>query len=876
LIYEGYKVLPYCPRCGTPLSSHEVSLGYDEVSDPSVYVKMKIKGQDNTYFLIWTTTPWTLISNVALAVHPDFDYVKIKHNNQNLILAKERLSVIDGEYEILEEFKGSQLEKIEYERLFDFSPVDKKAFYVTLADFVTIEDGTGIVHMAPAFGEDDYNVSRKYDLPVLRPVDGEGKFTDEITLFKKRFVKDADVDIIKNLKQREILYRSEKIVHSYPHCWRCKSPLLYYARESWYIKTTAYRENLLARNKEINWYPKEVGEGRFGEWLKNNIDWALSRDRFWGTPLNIWECENCGEKDSVGSMAELKQRGKNVPENLDLHKPYIDEILISCQKCGKDMKRVPEVIDCWFDSGSMPYAQWHYPFRNKEKFEKNFPGDFISEGVDQTRGWFYSLLAISTLLFDKPAYKNVVSLELILDKEGQKMSKSKGNVVDPFKMMSKFGADILRWYLLTSSPPWIPKRFDEEGLLEVQRKFFGTLVNVYSFFVLYANIDKFEVSGLEKLIPISERPELDRWILSLLNTVIGKVRKDMETYEATKATRAISDFVIEDVSNWYVRRSRRRFWKSGEEQDKISAYQTLYEILTKVSKLVAPFAPFLVDEIFKNLKSDKDKMSVHLSLYPEVNESAIDKALEEKMDIARKVVTMSLALRNRVQIKVRQPLSKIIISVDGKNQKSAIEQMKNVILEEINVKDMEFTGDVNQLVRKKVKPNFKGLGPKFGKHVNIVADILKSFTQAEIENLEKNGFEKIVFEGKESRVELQDVEILKEEIPGLVVESENNVVVALDTNLTDELIAEGFAREFVNKVQNIRKKSGFEVTDRINIFYDGSEKLKKALSSQTEYIKKETLAIEMIPQIKIDDINHKTEVDINGEIAKIRIVKISK
>jgi isoleucyl-tRNA synthetase len=603
-IYKGYKIQPYCPRCETPLSSHEVALGYQDVKEPSVYVKMKAKnkfisetGNEDVFFLVWTTTPWTLISNVALAINPDTDYVLVKNKEQNLILAKERLPVIDGDYAILKEFKGAFLEGQDYHPIFEYIPVDKKAFYIIPASFVTTTDGSGIVHIAPAFGEDDNQVGKKYNLPFLQPVDKSGLFTEEIKDFKNKFVKDADPEIIVNLRSRAILYKKETITHSYPHCYRCKSPLLYYSRASWYIRTTDYAQKMMDINKTINWVPPEVGTGRFGKWLEDNKDWAISRDRFWGTPIPIWECTSCGNFEAVGSIEELlKRSGKPSDTKIELHKPYVDELYLKCSKCNEKMERIPEVMDCWFDSGSMPFAQFHYPFENQKWFLENYPSDFISEGIDQTRGWFYTLHSIGTFLFGKPAFKNVISSELILDKDGQKMSKSKGNIVNPFEIVETYGADLTRWYLITNSPPWKSTIFDEEGIKEVQRKFFGTLVNTYSFFALYANIDKFEYK--EDTIPYEKRPEIDRWILSAMNTLIKNYTESMDNYDITKAARYISDFTIDQLSNWYVRRNRRRFWKSEIGKDKISAYQTLYECLITVVKLAAPFAPFITEQIY--------------------------------------------------------------------------------------------------------------------------------------------------------------------------------------------------------------------------------------------------------------------------------------
>ncbi len=873
LMYEGHKIIPYCPRCETALSSHEVSLGYKEVSDPSVYVRMKVKGAPNTSFLVWTTTPWTLISNVALAVHPEVDYVKIRQKNEELILAEPRLSVLEGDYEILEKKKGSELAGMAYEPIFTFLKPKKKAYYVVEADFVTTEDGTGIVHIAPAFGEDDYKVGQKYGLPTLQPVDKSGRFTQEVTLFAGEFVKKADPEIIENLRERGILYKSEIVTHSYPHCWRCGTPLLYYAKKSWYVRTTAYKDRLIENNKKIRWIPREVGEGRFGEWLNNNVDWALSRDRFWGTPLNIWKCEKCGHADSIGSVEELLQRsGKESIE--DLHKPYIDAITWSCPKCGGTMKREPEVIDVWFDSGSMPYAQWHYPFENQEVFKRNFPADFISEGIDQTRGWFYSLLAISTLLFDQPAYKTVLSIELILDKEGQKMSKSKGNAVNPFEVLERNGADPLRWYLLTVSPPWTPTRFDPNGVREVQKKFYGTLVNVYAFFVLYANIDHFHYK--EERIPETDRPEIDRWILSTRNRLVGQVHEYLERYDVTKAARAISDFVVEDVSNWYVRRSRRRFWKSEMGPDKLSAYQTLYEVLLTVAKLMAPFAPFLPEDIYQNLNSvGKEPFeSVHLAEFPAPQAQAHrfrDQALEVHMDAVRKVVSAVRSIRNEVGIKVRQPLQRILVYTKSKAVREGLPLMAAIVQEEVNVKEIQFVDDPSALWVQKAKPNFKSLGPKFGKEVKKVAEIISNLPEKSIQRLVETGSEKIALEGREVEIKREDVEILQENRDEFAVAVEDDFTVALDIHLTDELAAEGLAREFINRVQNMRKEAGFDVLDRISIAYKGTEKVRQAIQKQADYIKNETLAIEIIPD-RVDG-DFRREWKLNGEPVTIAIRK---
>jgi len=843
LIYQGFKILPYCPHCETPLSSHEVSQGYEEVRDPSIYVKARVKGQDNTYFLVWTTTPWTLISNVALAFNPEIEYVKVSHKGEDLILAKARLGILDGDYQLIGEFTGDALANMDYEPFYTFVKPDKRAHYTTLGDFVTTTDGTGIVHIAPAFGEDDYQLGLKYDLPVVQPVDKSGKFTAEVTPWAGQFVKDADKSIIQELKSREVLYRTEPIVHSYPHCWRCKSPLLYYARKSWYIKTTAIKDRLIAANNKIQWFPREVGEGRFGEWLENNIDWSLSRDRFWGTPLPIWRCEVCDEQTCVGSIAELRDKAvETVGADLDLHKPHIDDIHLKCPGCGGRMQRAPEVIDCWFDSGSMPYAQWHYPFENKEIFEKNFPADFISEGVDQTRGWFYSLLVIGAFLFDQPAYKTCVSLELILDKDGQKMSKSRGNAVDPVEYLDQYGADALRWYLLTASPPWLPTRFDAEGLREVVRKFLSTLINTYSFFALYANIDGFQYQQAQR-IPMAERSELDRWLCSTLSTLTRRVNENLEKYDLTRAARGIASFVLDDLSNWYVRRSRRRFWKSEMGRDKLAAFQTLYECLLTVSRLMAPMAPFVSEELYRNLGTAGAE-SVHLCEYPQAGQQPVDfydDQLEDRMDLVRRIVFLGRSLRNEAGIKVRQPLASISVLVHSDKNRQMIEGMAHLILEELNVKALKFVADQRQLIRRKAEPVFKNLGPKFGKKVNQAAEAIRAFNDEEIGILQQTGSTLLVVDGHEARVTPDDVTILSESAAGLATASEGDLTVALDLAISESLRYEGLAREFVNRVQNMRKEAGFDVVDRIHIWLQASDKLLGAVVAQTDYIKNETL-----------------------------------
>jgi len=844
LLYRGYKITPYCPRCETPLSSHEVSQGYQDVEDPSVFVRMRMTDETDTSFLVWTTTPWTLISNVALALNPDINYVKVKTAGEYLILAEGRLSVLTDAYEVVQQMPGSDLIGKSYEPLFTFCESDKKMFYTVAGDFVSTEDGSGIVHIAPAFGEDDFKVGQKYDLPVIQPVDKSGKFTAEVTLFKAKFVKDADPEIIDDLRQRGKLYKAEKHLHSYPHCWRCSSPLLYFAKRSWFIRTTAVKDRLIQNNSTIEWYPKEVGSGRFGEWLQNNVDWSLSRDRYWGTPLPIWACSACDEHVCIGSVAELMERSGR-DEIADLHKPHIDAVTFKCEQCDGTMKRYPEVIDVWFDSGSMPVAQWHYPFENEETFERSFPANFISEGVDQTRGWFYSLLAISTMLFDKPCYKVCLSNDLILDKEGRKMSKSKGNTVDPNSILNEYGADALRWYLLTVSPPWVPTRFDTEGVKEVLRKFFGTLVNVYSFFAIYTNIDKFVYR--EPTVATADRAQIDRWLISSLNDLVRTVEAQVTRYDLTRSARAISEFVIDKLSNWYVRRCRRRFWKSDLGQDKLAAYETLYEVLLTLSKLIAPYAPFISEEIYLNLTGPAGNgcESVHLEQFPSASTPAYnyrDVELEEEMSIVRAVVNLGRLLRNDTGIKVRQPLRRILIVAKDGAVRQRVEKMAHLVLEELNVKKVEFVSDSSALTSRKAKPKFKQLGPKFGKDVNRIAAYLQALPGDKVEELESQGKLSFEVDGKAFAIELDDVEILSESAEGLAVHSENGLTVALDLCLTPDLRNEGLAREFVNRVQNMRKSAGYDVVDRIRISMKADDALQQAIDAQHEYIMSETLA----------------------------------
>ncbi len=875
-IYKGYKSQPYCPRCETPLSSHEVALGYEDVRDPSVYVKMRVRGERDTYFLVWTTTPWTLPSNLALAVHREVDYVKVQHNGEFLILAEARIGVVDGDHRIVERMKGHSLLGKEYEPLFNYTSLSKRAHYVEHGEFVTIEDGTGIVHIAPAFGEDDYKFGQQYGLPFLQLVDKSGNFVPEATDFAGQFVKDADPNIIRNLKERGLLYKKETITHSYPHCWRCKTPLLYYAREAWYISTTKFADKMIELNRSINWIPPEIGTGRFGNWLQENKDWALSRERFWGTPLNIWICDR-GHTRAIGSIEELRRHGKNIPEPLDLHKPYVDAITMECQECGGTMRRTTEVIDAWFDSGSMPFAQYHYPFENKELFEQNYPADFIAEGIDQTRGWFYSLHAIGTFLFDRPAYKNLIVNELILDKEGKKMSKSAGNVVDPFEIVSRYGADIVRWYLITNSPPWRSTLFAEEGLGNVQAGFFRALVNVYGpFFARYANIDAFDYR--EQDIPVGERREIDRWILSALNSLVKRYRAAMDSYDITRAAREVSEFTVDALSNWYVRRNRARFWSkwsASDPKDKLAAYQTLYQCLISIAKLMAPFAPFFADELYRNLNTvtrREPAESVHLAYLPEVDENLIDSELERKMNLVRHVVSLTRALRTQANVKVRQPLSRIMVAVSREEDRRALHSMEGIILDEINVKRIEYVDSDSSIIHKRAKPNFKSIGPKFGKDVQKVAERIKNLDKSEIKEVETKGEVSIVVNEQTVVITRNDVEILSEEIKGWLVESENGLTVALDTTITDELLEEGLAREFINRVQRMRKDTGFDVVDRIEVRYRASEKLSQALDRFGDMIKMETLALSLSPEFSPGE--YSAQWEINGEKCEIAVERV--
>jgi isoleucyl-tRNA synthetase len=871
LIYKGYKIVPYCPSCGTPLSSHEVAQGYRDVEDPSVFVKFKSMTEDNTWFLAWTTTPWTLISNVALAVHPKETYVKVKHHDQILILAKARLSVLDGDYEIISEFKGKTLEHHPYEPLFRFVEPDKKAWYVGLADYVTMEDGTGIVHTAPAFGQDDYTLALKYDLPFIQPVNEEGKFNQVITPWAGIFVKTADKDIIRHLKDAGNLYKRTQVFHSYPHCWRCESPLIYYARDSWYIRTSEYKELMKQNNASVNWYPPFVGEKRFGEWLENNVDWALSRDRFWGTPLNIWICDECGKLESISSIAELREKGRlsegyPIPEDIELHKPYIDCVELKCPACSAKMHRTSEVIDCWFDSGAMPFAQWHYPFENKDIFESElFPADFISEGIDQTRGWFYTLLAISTMVKGISPFRNCLVNDLILDKNGIKMSKSKGNTLDPMQLMQHYGADAIRWYLMEISNPWLPKRFDPKGVEEIISKFMGTMKNVYSFYVTYANIDNFDATKYD--LPTSEMTEIDTWIISRLNSVIKEVTEYNENYDFTRSVRLIQDFVQDEISNWYVRRSRRRFWAMELTDDKKNAYIILHHLLTHVCRLIAPFTPYIAEDIYSNLTG---KDSVHLTDYPSYDESFIKPILEKEMRMVIDLVSLGRAARNTCQIKVRQTLQALYIPIKAK---AVADRMSELIHEEINVKEIRFIKEHDDFVQYEIKPNFKVMGPKFGKQMKLIADKLTQMDAGLIMSSFQEGsaFE-FELDGTKYSVTAEDLQVTLKQREGYVFEQYKDLFVALDTSLTSELIEEGYARELVNKIQFTRKEQDFDILDRIEIEWYGDDEIEAVFKKHGDYIREETLA-KKITRIRESDDTMKI-FDINGKHVVMRIDRI--
>lgn len=840
LLYEGHKILPYCPRCGTGLASHEVAQGYKEIKSNTLVAKFKKKGTENEYFLAWTTTPWTLPSNVALTVNAEVDYVKVQVEDEVYYLAKDLLDkhLGDKEYTVLETLKGKDLEYQEYEQLMPFVNVEEKAFFVTCGEYVTTTDGTGIVHSAPAFGEDDYNMGRKYSLPFVQPVDSEGKFTT--TPWKGKFVMEEglDVEIIKWLAAENKLFSKIKVEHNYPHCWRCGTPLVYYANPGWYIEMTKLKDKLIENNNGVNWYPEFVGQGRFGNWLEELKDWAISRTRYWGTPLPVWKCEDCGCKTTVGSRHELAELAiEDVdPETIELHRPYIDEVHLKCPDCGKPMTRVPEVIDCWFDSGAMPFAQWHYPFEHKEDFDQLFPADYICEGIDQTRGWFYSLLAVSTFVTGKAPYKNVLVTDLVLDKNGKKMSKSKGNTINPFEMFDKYGVDALRWYLLYVSPPWTPIRFDEDGLKEIVSKFVGTLKNTYTFFTLYANTDGIHPNDF--FVDYKDRPELDRWILSKFNNLKAEVEENLEIFEVNKTIRRMTKFLNDDLSNWYIRRSRRRFWGTELTQDKKSVYNTTYEVLTEFCKLIAPFAPYLSEEMYRNLTGE---YSVHCADYPRANKDLIDLDLEKKMDLSRDLVTLGRAARENSKIKVRQPIAEVLI--DGKFEE-LLGDLVELIKEELNVKKVHFVQDLGVYMNFNLKPNFKVLGPKLGKNVNEFGKVLRGLEAHEVvAKLEAGESMTVEVAGADFEFTKEEVLVNIESKPGFNVAMENNLFAILDTTLTDDLVKEGLAREFISKVQQMRKASGFEVLDNINIYFNGDDEVAGAVADFEDYIKSETLSV---------------------------------
>ena len=870
LLYKGFKIVPYCPRCGTPLSAQEVAQGYKDVKERSAVVRFKVKDED-AYILAWTTTPWTLPSNLALCVNPKEDYVKVKAaDGYTYYMAEALLDTVLGRlaeegqaaYEVLERYKGKDLEYKEYEPLYQCAAdaaekQRKKAFFVTCDEYVTLTDGTGVVHIAPAFGEDDANVGRNYDLPFVQLVTEKGEMADS-TPFAGLFVKKADPEVLKDLDAKGLLFDAPKFEHSYPHCWRCDTPLIYYARESWFIKMTAVKDDLIANNNTINWIPESIGKGRFGDWLENVQDWGISRNRYWGTPLNIWQCE-CGHMHSIGSIEELKSMSDNCPDDIELHRPYIDDVTIKCPECGKEMHRVPEVIDCWFDSGSMPFAQHHYPFENKEIFEKQFPAQFISEAVDQTRGWFYSLLAISTLLFNKAPYQNVIVLGHVQDENGQKMSKSKGNAVDPFDALQQYGADAIRWYFYVNSAPWLPNRFHGKAVMEGQRKFMGTLWNTYAFFVLYANIDEFDAS--KYTLEYDKLSVMDKWLLSKLNTLIKTVDDNLANYRIPESARALQDFV-DDMSNWYVRRSRERFWAKGMEQDKINAYMTLYTALVTVSKVAAPMIPFMTEQIYQNLVRSVDKTapeSIHLCDYPVVNEDYIDTELEANMENVLKLVVMGRACRNTSNIKNRQPIGQMFVKAEF----TLPEFYQEIVADELNVKNVKFTDDVRDFTSYSFKPQLKTVGPKYGKMLGGIKKALDTIDgNAAMDELNANGSLKLDIDGQEITLFKEDLLIDTAQIEGYVSENDNGITVVLDTNLTEELLEEGFVREIISKIQTMRKEAGFEVMDKIRVTYTGSEKAENIFAKYAESISGEVLAEEVT---KAEPAGYVKEWKINGE-----------
>ncbi len=883
LLYKGFKIVPYCPRCGTPLSSQEVAQGYKTVKERSAIVRFKVVGED-AYFLAWTTTPWTLPSNVALCVNPEDTYCKVKAaDGYTYYMAQALLDAVLGKladkengtpaYEVLETYTGKDLEYKEYEPLYQCAAdvaakQHKKGHYVTCDTYVTMSDGTGIVHIAPAFGEDDANVGRKYGLPFVQFVNGKGEMTEE-TPYAGLFVKKADPEVLKDLDAQGKLFDAPKFEHEYPHCWRCDTPLIYYARESWFVKMTAVRDDLVRNNKTVNWIPQSIGEGRFGNWLENIQDWGISRNRYWGTPLNIWECEGCGHQESIGSRAELAERSGNPDAaKVELHRPYIDEVTVVCPDCGKTMRRVPEVIDCWFDSGAMPFAQHHYPFENKDLFEQQFPAQFISEAVDQTRGWFYSLMAESTVLFNKAPYENVIVLGHVQDEKGQKMSKSKGNAVDPFDALEKFGADAIRWYFYINSAPWLPNRFHDKAVVEGQRKFLGTLWNTYAFFVLYANIDGFDAT--KYTLDYDKLPVMDKWLLSKLNTVIKAVDNNLDHYAIPEAARALDEFV-DEMSNWYVRRCRERFWAKGMEQDKINAYMTLYTALVTICKCAAPMVPFMTEEIYQNLVRSIDTSapeSIHLCDFPVANEAYINEELEQNMEIVLKVKGMGHAARNTANIKIRQPLGTMFI----KGVEELPEFYEDIIRDEVNVKKLVFTDDVREFTSYTFKPQLRTVGPKYGKQLGGIQKTLATLDgNAAMDQLNAEGAIKFDVDGVNVELTKDDLLIDIAQKPGYVAEADNTVTVVLDTNLTEELVEEGYVLELISKIQTMRKDSGFEVMDHIRVALNGNDKLSEVAARNEKAIADKVLAEEIV---KNQELENTKEWNINGENVTIGVARV--
>ena len=859
LFYEGSKILPYCPRCGTGLASHEVAQGYKEISVDTVIVPFKKKDED-VYFLVWTTTPWTLIANVALCVNPNEDYVLVESMGYKFILAEKLASkVLGNEYTVLKHYKGTDLEYMEYEQLIPELKVDKKAFFVTNDTYVTMEDGTGIVHIAPAFGADDANVGKKYNLPYVNPVGEDGKYT--CGPWKGMLVFDADLEVIKYLKANDKLFKKQKIVHNYPHCWRCKSPLIYYSKPSFYLEVTKIKDTIIESNNKVNWYPSFVGEKRFGNWLENMNDWAISRSRYWGTPLPLWRC-SCGYDEMIGSRSELSEKAiEKIDESIDLHRPYVDEIHIKCPKCGKIMSRVKDVIDCWFDSGAMPFAQYHYPFENVELFNSQFPADFICEGIDQTRGWFYSLLVISAFVKGCSPYKNVLVNELLLDKNGQKMHKSKGNAIEPFTIMKKYGADTVRWYLPYVSPVWTPLKFDEEGLKEVYSKFFNPLKNTYSFFALYANTDEIDINDCN--IGYEDLELIDKWLLSKYNNLLKYVTESYEEYDLNKVVRSITDFVCDDLSNWYIRRNRKRFWGSTLDNSKKAVYKTTYDVLVGISKMIAPIVPFISEEIYTKLTNE---YSVHTSDFPKYEIDKINIEIERKMDLVRDLISSGRYVREEAKIKVRQPLSEALL--DSKNE-SIIGNLSDLIKEELNVKEIKYVSNLNEYMNFTVKPNFKLVGRIFGKNINVFANKLNDLEVNDINKLQNNETIPMVIDDTNYEIDLSMVDIRISSKEGFNVGTINNEFIILDTTLTDELIMEGIARETISKIQQLRKTNDFNVVDRIKVYYNGDSEFTDALNKNIEFIKNETLAKEFI----LDE-NLTESFDINDHNVKLKVERI--